>query len=666
MFESLGLFNDVLCPENGSCTLLNCLFAHSTPETTPSQAPIAPTQLNTASPPAPVETEQPQRKRRRLSDDGEAKLEDTIKAVKVQRKETSQVAPSTPPSTATPRPDPKYIHQLNSSTRRVSPPSISRSIDHKKEPEKSLKHGESKLSKPGAVQIANTELKGQVKKESLNPRLISKPPASHAIRLAILNKLHGSMVRLNDQIQKHGDQGKQSLVLSKDELICMALDEEEKIAKDHPSVYSNLIKLRIVKLSKMNIEDWEATVIEFIRPNRPDITNLGALPPKAPISTGLKPKEEFAVLSTLIASKEDLGKLGYVNEIPAEKDLTLAKRGIEASQGWEKCERCNGRFQVFPGRREDGSLTSSGPCTYHYAKPLRPTKKKTDHIVGQKEAYYPCCHETVGTSIGCTKADNHVFKVSDVKRLAAVLQFEMTPPQPSKGTLPPVCFDCEMGYTTQGLEMIRLTAMSWPEGKLLVDVLVRPIGEVLDLNSRFSGVSPEQFSSAIPYTAQTPGQLKNNGKIGETHEKQLQIVESPAAARLLLFEHLQPETPLLGHALENDLNVCRIIHPTIVDTALLYPHPGGLPIKFSLRVLAKRFLDRTIQMGGGSKGHDSIEDAIATGDLIRVKVAEKWKVLKRSGWTIQDGLLINSNPSAGSSTSAGDGQGTTKTYGVQK
>jgi hypothetical protein len=34
----------------------------------------------------------------------------------------------------------------------------------------------------------------------------------------------------------------------------MALDEEEKFARDSPSVYSNVIKLRIVKVTKMGIQ----------------------------------------------------------------------------------------------------------------------------------------------------------------------------------------------------------------------------------------------------------------------------------------------------------------------------------------------------------------------------------------------------------------------------
>ena len=33
------------------------------------------------------------------------------------------------------------------------------------------------------------------------------------------------------------------------------------------------------------------------------------------------------------------------------------------------------------------------------------------------------------------------------------------------------------------------------------------------------------------------------------------------------------DTLLVGHALENDLRVLRVLHGRVVDTAILYPHP---------------------------------------------------------------------------------------------
>ena len=61
-----------------------------------------------------------------------------------------------------------------------------------------------------------------------------------------------------------------------------------------------------------------------------------------------------------------------------------------------------------------------------------------------------------------------------------------------------------------------------------------------------------------------------------------------AAARALLFQFLQPDTPLIAHAIENDLNTCRIIHPAIIDTVPLYSHSNGPPIRHGLKHLSKK------------------------------------------------------------------------------
>ena len=93
-------------------------------------------------------------------------------------------------------------------------------------------------------------------------------------------------------------------------------------------------------------------------------------------------------------------------------------------------------------------------------------------------------------------------------------------------------------------------------------------------------------------------------------------------------------------AIENDLNACRIVHPTVIDTVILYPPPGTrLPNRMSLKVLARRFLERDIQMGG-DRGHDSLEDAVATGDLVRVRVARQWREMQSKGWKFEKGELV--------------------------
>lgn len=216
-----------------------------------------------------------------------------------------------------------------------------------------------------------------------------------------------------------------------------------------------------------------------------------------------------------------------------------------------------------------------------------------------------------------------------------------------------VAFDCEMGYTTYGLELIRLTAVSWPHGDALLDCLVRPLGTVLDLNSRFSGVWPEDLANAVLYGSDNapspppplPQPHGSRSPCPPSLPPALPMAKNPQQARALLCAFLTPSTPLIGHAIENDLNATRLCHPTIIDTVITYPHFRGLPFRYGLKMLSSKYLGWNIQQDDTGRGHDSLEDARATGNLVRLNVKEKWKSLKAQGWQFSDGKLAP--PSSG-------------------
>ncbi|MCJ1455103.1 RNA exonuclease 3 [Mycoblastus sanguinarius] len=625
MFSLIGLFKQINCPEQPNCYLPNCIFAHhilSNGEAArSSQQQSSLPKINNED---KFEQDRP-RKKRRLSKGAD---DDTPRPAVATKVSTDQrlAAPKQRDQTDSP----EFPH---AASREISPP-LFRSSKVK---------GNVTVQNGAAVEIISTtssKLNTQMvpaktaAEESLNPRMIPNPPAAHGIRMQLIKMAHEQMVRLNEEVKQSQDPEKPALSLSAQELIIEALEEEETIASQNPSVYLNIVKLRITKLKKMKLSQWKEERLKQIAKRAP--INLAAKVVSVPqiIETGLSSAQEIAFLSKLLAKQGELSKHGYVPRAPSDEEVTKARAGFEAGQGWEQCDRCKTRFQIFPGRREeDGALTSGGTCLYHNAKPRRPVAKDNADK-GHRDLTYACCNQSVGTSVGCTTAATHVFKISEAKRLALVMPFKDTPPKMlTPGPNIAVCFDCEMGYTTMGLELIRLTATSWPGGEGLFDVLVRPIGEILDLNSQYSGVWPNDYANALPY------EVKHIEKAGVSKdskgiERLLRIVDSPAIARDLLFEHLTPETPLIGHALDNDLNATRIIHPSIVDTVLLYPHPRGLPVRFGLKVLMKKHLDRDIQMGG-DQGHDSKEDARAAGDLVRLKVAEMWKSMKSSGWTVR-------------------------------
>ena len=82
---------------------------------------------------------------------------------------------------------------------------------------------------------------------------------------------------------------------------------------------------------------------------------------------------------------------------------------------------------------------------------------------------------------------------------------------------------------------------------------------------------------------------------------------------------------LVGHSLENDLSVLKIVPDRVIDTAVRYVHPTP-GFKHSLRYLTVHYLNRSIQSASHNQsihsdstcvpcGHDPAEDARAALDL---------------------------------------------------
>ncbi|KAB8556637.1 hypothetical protein FH972_025673 [Carpinus fangiana] len=594
MFSSSTSFRSIPCPVEDECGAPNCIFKH---RLTPSQ-----------------------RAWQRIPE------LDELDSLPPRKRSKLEHSPAVSPSQ--PKPSKAFVGTLlsknasgnankldsagsvSTTARDISPPPIPR------------RPTQSKPARPS-----------QQKPETLNPRMLVAPPAGHATRVLYLSKLHEAMVAVNERLLKDGTPKQRQSHMTPEQLIKLALDEEERMARENPSVYANVIKMSMVAHKKMSLEEW------ILKQQKTSILATEKQNPYSHVSpsiTGLSTIQELQVLPCLLAKQDGLEKFGYVTSVPSEEGVNAARAALASCDYWEKCERCDSRFQVFPDRRQDGALTSGGECRHHPLRPVIPPKDPATK--GPSGKVYPCCNEPIGTSQGCETMQSHVFKIADKNRLACVMQYEETPENPAALANRAVSFDCEMGWTTAGLELIRLTAVSWPKGDLLIDVLVKPLGTVLDLNSRFSGVRPEQFADALPYQESKSLETKN--------AQQLEIVESPRVARQLLFKLIGPTTPLIGHAIENDLNAVRVVHPCIIDTVLLYPVRGGLPLRKSLKAAANEFLGRSIQ-GGGAAGHDSKEDAKATGDLVLLKVKHKWTSLLGKGWKVAQGGKLIQPPSQG-------------------
>jgi RNA exonuclease 1 len=67
--------------------------------------------------------------------------------------------------------------------------------------------------------------------------------------------------------------------------------------------------------------------------------------------------------------------------------------------------------------------------------------------------------------------------------------------------------------------------------------------------------------------------------------------------------------------LENDFKYLRFFPGRVIDTAVLYPSPKGLPYRHSLKFLSQKILGKAIQED--LSGHDSLEDAISCLELVK-------------------------------------------------
>ncbi|KAF2724869.1 hypothetical protein K431DRAFT_239591 [Polychaeton citri CBS 116435] len=177
-----------------------------------------------------------------------------------------------------------------------------------------------------------------------------------------------------------------------------------------------------------------------------------------------------------------------------------------------------------------------------------------------------------------------------------------------------LAMDCEMcitspaGVSPQVFSLTRISVIDW-EGAVVMDEMVKPSDPITDYLTAYSGITPAMLEGVTTTLLDIQDKLQSL---------------------------LTPHTILVGHSLNSDLNALKLTHPFIIDTALLYPHPRGPPLKSSLKWLSQKYLSREIQKGHGSTGHNSVEDAKACLDLLKQKCekGKLWGTSEASGESV--------------------------------
>ncbi len=159
-----------------------------------------------------------------------------------------------------------------------------------------------------------------------------------------------------------------------------------------------------------------------------------------------------------------------------------------------------------------------------------------------------------------------------------------------------ITLDCEMAEVEGlGNEIILICAIDYFTGAVLLNKLVDPGLKVLDWRTKIHGITGSTMETAVSQGLALAGWTE---------------------ARAELWKLIDQSTILVGHALQHDLDILRMVHTRVVDSAILSRNAVGRHTpRWALQKLCKEFLGLEIRNNTGGL-HDCLEDVLATREVV--------------------------------------------------
>ncbi len=150
-----------------------------------------------------------------------------------------------------------------------------------------------------------------------------------------------------------------------------------------------------------------------------------------------------------------------------------------------------------------------------------------------------------------------------------------------------------MCYTSSGSNEVTRISIVNEDYESIYETLVLPKNKILNYLTPFSGITAEMMTN-----------------VTKTLEEVQQDVR----------QLLPPDAILVGQSLNCDLMACKMMHPYVIDTSVIFNLSGIPRVKSKLQTLAREFLGEQIQ--ANPLGHDSIEDCATTMKLVKLKLSK--------------------------------------------